>query len=202
MATMSTAMAAGGGGDYPVSLDVDPPAPQSRLTVFFRILMVIPHLIILAFIGIGLAVVTFIAWWAILFTGKYPAGMANFSAGTLRWMTRVMSYLSLLTGKYPAFSMDDDSAYPIRLSVEPELTGRNRLTTFFRIIMIIPHYIVLYFIQIAVQIVQLISWVIALFTGRVPDGLHTFMAGYQRWNARYIAYALLLTDKYPPFSLS
>ena len=68
--------------------------------------------------------------------------------------------------------------------------------------MIIPHAIILYFIQIAAQVVVFISWFIALFTGSVPPGLHTFVAGYQRWNLRYTAYALLLTDQYPPFSLS
>jgi hypothetical protein len=73
---------------------------------------------------------------------------------------------------------------------------------FFRIIMIIPHYIILYFLQIAAQVVVLISWFIALFTGSVPAGMHNFIAGYERWYLRYTAYAFLLTDQYPPFSLN
>jgi hypothetical protein len=192
-----SAMAAG----YPIQLDVDPPAVQSRLTVFFRILMVIPHVIILMFMGLAQAVITFVAWWAIIITGKYPRGMYGFSVGVSRWSARVNGYFSLLTGVYPPFSTDD-LAYPIRLTVAEETEGRNRLTTFFRIFMVIPHYIVLYFVNIAIQVVMFIAWVVALFTGRVPAGMHGFLAGGLRWQTRAIAYAMLLTDKYPPFDFS
>lgn len=72
----------------------------------------------------------------------------------------------------------------------------------FRMLMVIPHAIVLYFLQIAAQVVALISWFAALFTGSVPAGMHGFLAGYVRWNARYVAYAFLLVDEYPPFSLT
>jgi Domain of unknown function (DUF4389) len=187
---------------YPVQLDIAPPAPQSRLTVFFRILMVIPHAIILAALGLVAAVITVIAWLAILVTGKYPSGMFGFSVGFLRWQTRATAYGSLLTGVYPAFSMADATDYPIRLTVADSFAGRNRLTTFFRIFMLIPQAIVLYFIRLAAGVILLISWFAALFTGRVPEGLHTFQAGYVRWTTRVGAYALLLTDEYPPFSLS
>lgn len=187
---------------YPFTLDVDPAAPQSRLTVFFRILMVIPHLIILALLGVVAALITIIAWFSILFTGSYSAGMSSFVTNTLHWITRANGYLLLLTGQYPPFSMGPDASYPIRLSGEAQVEGRNRLTTLFRVIMIIPHYIILYVLQIAAQVVALIGWVAALFTGSVPEGLHSFLSGYLRWSTRYLAYAALLTDQYPPFSLN
>jgi hypothetical protein len=128
--------------------------------------------------------------------------MLTFVIGALRWTTRVSAYCLLLTDKYPPFSLDDDSAYPVRLSATEQVEGRNRLTTLFRIIMIIPHYIIISVLGYAAWIVALIGWFAALFTGTVPAGLHSFLAGYTRWNARYMAYALLITDEYPPFSLT
>lgn len=187
--------------EYPVQVDIDPPASQSRLTVFFRILMFIPHAILLAILGLAQGVVTILAWFAIVIVGKYPAGMFGFSVNVLRWTTRANGYVYLLTGAYPPFSLQEEMGYPIRLSIDPALTGRNRITTFFRIFMIIPHAIVLYFVQILAQILILFSWFAALFTGKVPVGLHNLIAGYHRWNTRYTAYALLLTDEYPPFSM-
>ena len=187
---------------YPITFDVGPASPQSRLTVLLRYFMAIPHLIILYALNIASQVVALIAWFAILFTGKYPAGLFGFSAGMLRWSTRVNAYMLLLTGQYPPFSLDDVPGYPVRLSIDANLENRNRLTTFFRIIMVIPHFIALAILAIPVSVVLMISWLVALFTGRVPDGLHNFIAGFARWSTRANAYMLLLTDEYPPFSLS
>ena len=92
--------------NYPITYNAVYQEKMSRLTTFFRLLMIIPHMIVLYFLSIAAAVVVFIAWWAILFTGKYPKGMYEFSAGVLRWYTRVYSYMFLLTDKYPPFTMD------------------------------------------------------------------------------------------------
>ncbi len=187
---------------YPFGLEVDGPAPQGRLTVFFRLFMLIPHAIILEFIGLATGVVAIIAWFAILCTGKYPAGLLSFSVNALHWQTRYSGYSGLLTGAYPPFAMGPDAKYPVRLLAEGQETGRNRLTVFFRYFMIIPHIIVLYFVLIAAAVVLLIAWIAALFTGSVPAGMHNFLTGVLRWQTRLTAYAGLLTDQYPPFSLS
>jgi hypothetical protein len=92
--------------DYPITFGAVYPEKMSRLTTFFRCILVIPHYIVLYFLAIAACIVTFIAWWAILFTGKYPKGMFDFFAGYMRWMTRVSGYIYLLTDKYPPFSMD------------------------------------------------------------------------------------------------
>ena len=189
-------------GSYPVRLEVDPAAPQSRLSVFFRILYAIPQYIVMYFVVLAAQVVTFIAWLAILFTGRYPAGMLKFSIGALRWQMRVSAYIFLLTGKYPPFSLDDDSSYPVRLSVDGQVEGRNRLTCFFRILMVIPQIIVLYIVMIVAEICLLIGWIAAVFTGSVPAGLHNFIAGTMRWQARVSSYMQLHIDQYPPFSMS
>jgi hypothetical protein len=188
---------------YPVSVEIDGPQPQSRLTVFFRLFMIIPHQIILYFLQIAAQVIFFIAWFAILFTGRYPAGMLNFTIGYIRWTTRVTAYAYLLTGAYPPFALGT-ADYPIRVDITGQVDGRNRLTTFWpiRFILAIPHFIVLAIIAIAVFVVLIIAWFVALFTGSVPAGLHNFLAGFMRWYTRVNAYILLVTDQYPPFSMN
>lgn len=197
MATMTAV-----GTAYPVSVEIDGPQPQNRLSVLLRLIFAIPAAIVAAVVGFVAVIVTIIAWFAILITGSYPEGMLRFAIGANRWGTRVWGYCLLLTDKYPPFSLEDDSAYPIRYQSAEEVTNRNRLTTFFRVIMIIPHYIIVSVLMYAAQIVALIGWFAALFTGSLPAGLHNFLAGFTRWNARYMAYALLQVDEYPPFSLS
>jgi len=187
---------------YPIGLEVDAPAPQDRLSVLLRILFAIPHLIVLEFVGIAAGAVAVIAWFAILFTGKYPEGMLTFATGALRWQVRAIGYMWLMTDKYPPFSLEEDSAYPIRLVGSGQVEGRNRLTCFFRYFMLIPHAIVLYVLFAVGYVVLVIAWFAALFGGSVPQGLHDFMTGLGRWYTRVSAYAMLLTDEYPPFSLS
>ncbi len=91
---------------YPVTVKFDYQDKLSRLTTFFRYFMVIPQAFVLSFVGIAAAVVAFIAWWAILFTAKYPEWAFNFVTGYVRWVTRVNSYYLLLTDKYPPFSTE------------------------------------------------------------------------------------------------
>lgn len=91
---------------YPITFGAAYPEKMSRLTTFFRYILVIPQYFVLGFVGIAAGIVAFIAWWAILFTGKYPKGMFDFFVGYMRWMTRVTGYTYLLTDKYPPFSMD------------------------------------------------------------------------------------------------
>lgn len=187
---------------YPFNVEADAPQPQSRLTVFFRILLVIPHAIIVGVLGYAIAVVSLIAWVAILITGKYPAGLLGFAVNVQHWQVRYTGYMYLLTDKYPPFAMGPDATYPVRMTGEGTVEGRNRLTVFFRLFMIIPHVIVLYFVGIAIAVVWIISWFAALFTGSVPAGMHNFLTGGLRWATRVNNYALLLNDEYPPFSLS
>jgi hypothetical protein len=186
---------------YPIGLEIDAPAPQNRLSVLLRYFYMIPHLIALTFVGIGVLVVQVMAWFVILFTGQYPEGMLNFAVGASRWSARANGYFFLLTDKYPPFSLEEDSAYPIRLVGSGQIEGRNRLTCFFRPLMVLPHAIVLGILFLVGFFVLAVAWVAALVGGSVPQGLHDFMAGLGRWFTRVNAYAMLLTDEYPPFSL-
>lgn len=187
---------------YPVQLEVDPAVPQNRLTVLLRAILLIPHLIILYFLGIVQEIIGLVSWILIVITGRFPAGLLGFATGLVHWSVRVNAYGSLLTGVYPPFSIDEESGYPVRLSVAGQTTGRSRLTAFFRIILVLPHAIALAIVGILVGLVQIVTWLVAIVLGRVPDGLHAFLAGYNIWGARVEAYYFLLVDDYPPFSMS
>lgn len=189
-------------GSYPVNIEVAPAAAQSRLTVLFRYFMLLPHGIALGILGFVWQLVALISWFAILFTGKLPEGMAKFSADALHWNTRFLAYAYLLTGQFPPFAMGDVPAYPVRTHFTPQIEGRNRITVLFRLFMLIPHLIVLYVFSIVAGVVLFISWFAALFTGRVPDGMHNFLAGVARYTTRVYAYGLLLTDEFPPIGLN
>lgn len=92
--------------EYPITVSFEYQEKLSRLTTFFRVLMIIPQWIVLYFIGMAASVVIFIAWWAILFTGRYPRWAFDFVAGYVRWYTRVTGYYCLLTDKYPPFNIE------------------------------------------------------------------------------------------------
>ena len=180
-----------------VVFDVVYPGRLSRLLVLVKWLLVIPHLFVMYFLGICWSVVTFIAWFAILFTGHYPMGMWQFSMKVLRWSTNLSVYLMLMRDEYPPFS---DRPYPIVL--EMQYPGRqSRLLIFFRWLLIIPHVIALWFISIAIAFVWFLSFFAILITGRYPKGMFDFMTGALRWSVRSTAYSYFLTDVYPPFSM-
>jgi len=92
--------------NYPITIEIERPERLSRLTTFFRLFMAIPHYIVLYFLGIAVALVLFISWWAILFIGSYPNWAFDFVSGYFRWNTRVGGYSYFLTDKYPPFRFD------------------------------------------------------------------------------------------------
>jgi hypothetical protein len=138
------------------------------------------------------------AWFAILFTGRYPDGLWKLAAFYIRWRVRANAYVTLLRDEYPPFG---EGTYPVMVDIEPPAAARNKLTVAFRAILVIPQLIVLALLGIGWFVVTLVAWVSILFTGRYPDRLYDFSMGMLRWNARVDAYVLLLIDDYPPFSL-
>jgi hypothetical protein len=122
----------------------------------------------------------------------------------LRYQWRIVAYLYAWTEEYPSFTPStgypDPGNFPAVLASVPA-SERNRLTVLFRIFMVIPQFIVLYFVGIAAGVLLLIAWFIVLFTGRWPEGMRRFCIGYYRWSIRLQAYFFLITDVYPPFSL-
>ncbi|MPZ50664.1 MAG: DUF4389 domain-containing protein [Dehalococcoidia bacterium] len=211
--TMTTANEPGAPAAYPINVDVIRPEKQSRLTNFplfigsmIRYFLLIPHLIILYFFGLVAAFLYFIATFAILFTGRFPAGLYNFVAGYQRWTVNVSAYTFHLIDRYPPFSMDQQPDYPVSFeAIQPDTS--SRLLNFpilgitIRFFILIPHYVILFFLIILEVIVVFIAQFAILFTGSFPSGMHSFVTGYLRWSTRLSAYTLGLSDKYPPFSL-
>lgn len=177
--------------------DVPYPAELSRVTTFFRIFLLIPHMVVLAVLGAVTEIITIIAWFVILFTGRYPRGMWEFSLSVARYSARVSTYGALLRGEFPPFGGGGD--YPMQYELAyPE--QMNRLSTLLRIFYVIPHWIIFYFLNIALEVVTFVAWFAILFTGRYPQGMFSFAVGVMRWQQRVGTYLLLLTDAYPPFS--
>ena len=184
---------------YPVVYEQSPLVQRSRLTVFFRMFMVIPQLIWLLFYGLGAYVVVFIAWFAILFTGRYPAGMYDFVAGFLRYLTRVNAYMYLVADDYPPFDGAEHPEYAANAIVAPPPDKLGRLSTFFRGILLIPVWIIQYVFFIWIQLVAIAIWFVAVFTGKTSPGLTEAVRFPMAYIARSTAYSLLLTDGWPPF---
>ena len=204
---------------YPARLDIDYPEQLDRLTTFFRLIWVIPILIILTLLtatgnetvveggeeitrtGGGISAGLFVATMLmIVFRERYPRWWFDFARELARFSTRVGSYLALLTDRYPS-TVDEQSVhldidYP---DVEQDL---SRWLPLVKWLLAIPHYIVLAVLIVVAIVAVVIAWFAILFTGRYPRGLFDYVVGVGRWALRVQAYAfLLVTDRYPPFSL-
>lgn len=195
----------GGSAGYPATFTLDPPERVANWRPLVQWLLAIPHLIIAEALGAVSQVVAVISWFAILITGRLPAGMADLQALYLRYNVRASTYAAFLREEYPPFTFDTTPADPgddprVRVDVVPELENRNRLTVAFRLILAIPQFIVVSLLMIGLVIALVIAFFAVLITGRWPAGLRQFVVGVARWAVRVQAYTLLLTDEYPPFA--
>lgn len=183
---------------HPVAFDVEYPERLLRWLVLVKWLLAIPHLIIVYLLSLVVGLLSIVAWFAILFTGKYPRSMHGFVVGVLRWSANVNAYILLQRDEYPPFSFDAGQ-YAVTLDIPyPERQSRWRL--FIRWFALVPNQIVLFFVQIAWWVTLFIAWWAILFTGRYPRGLFNFSVGVQRWAQRSVAYSSYLRDEYPPYS--
>ena len=205
--------------NYPVNLTIDfPDRPLNRLTTFFRIFVAIPILIVLGAVdgatwsvgsgsdartvAIGTGGLLFFApLLMILFRRKYPRWWFDFNLELQRFANRTAAYLALMDDRYPA--TDDQQSVRLDYRYPDASRELNRWLPLVKWFLAIPHYIVLFFLQIGVVVAVVIAWFAILFTGRYPRALFDFVEGVIRWHNRVIAYAfVLVTDAYPPFRLS
>jgi len=204
---------------YPVQFSVDyPDRPLDRLTTFFRLFLIIPIAIVLGAVDGGVwqwtsngrttavaagagGLLFFAPLLMIVFRQKYPRWWFDWNLELQRFGARVGAYMALMDDRYPSTtdrqSVHLDYPYP---DVERELNQWLPLVKWF---LAIPHYVVLFFLHIALVVVVIITWFAILFTGHYPRGMFAFVEGVIRWDNRVIAYAfILVTDQYPPFRLS
>jgi hypothetical protein len=201
---------------YPLTFRVDyPDRPLNRLTSFFRFLWLIPIGVIACLLTSGSISVhsTEYSWsWAmggilflpvllmLLFRQKYPRWWFDWNLQLSRFLARVWAYATLLRDEYP--STDEEQAVHLDFSY-PDAKQLSRGLPLVKWFLAIPHYIVLFFLWIGAAVCIIIAWFAILFTGRYPRALFDYVVGVQRWSLRVEAYAMLLiTDQYPPFSLS
>ena len=196
---------------YPVSVRGELTELPARGWWLIKWLLAIPHYLILAFLWIAFVVVCIIAFFAILFTAKYPKGLFDFNVGVLRWTWRVgfYSYQALGTDRYPPFTLKAVDDYPADLKVAyPERLSR-RLVLIKWWLLAIPHYIVIGFWQGGwgprygglVFTLAIFAAVALLFTRKYPKDIFNLVVGMNRWTYRASAYAALMSDQYPPFRL-
>jgi hypothetical protein len=190
---------------YPVSVTLERTLTnRDRLTTAFRFILALPHLIL---VGAGsngggllTAVAVFLAivsWFTIVFAGIHIIGIRQLTLFYMRWRVRALSYFMLLEDAYPPFG---DAPYPASFDVVDPPFLRDRLSVGLRLILAIPHFIILWFLICAWMITTIISWFAILLTGSYPEGLYDFGVGVLRWFVRVEAFMLLLVDEYPPFS--
>jgi hypothetical protein len=205
---------------YPVDVTVEPQlANRNRLTTAFRLILAIPHLILVGGVGLGLAlgrndarsiggetgvlgfvafVLAVVSWFTIVISGDHITAIRQYTRFYLRWRVRALAYLMLLEDPYPPFG---DAPYPAALAIVEREGPRDRLAVGLRLLLAVPHFIVLFFVLCAWGVTTIVAWFLILFTRKYPQGLHNFGVGALRWLIRVEAYILLLLDEYPPFSL-
>ncbi len=221
-AGVATAPAVAPANAYPLTIEGTLDPQLSRWLWLVKWLLAIPHFIVLVFLWAAFALLTIAAFFAILFTGRYPRGIFDFNVGVLRWTWRVSyySYSALGTDEYPPFTLQD-ADYPARLDVAyPEQLSRGLVLVKWWLLAI-PHYIVVglftsgliwYYtefdgdnvFEVSGGLISLLVFIAALallFTSRYPRGLFDLIMGLNRWVYRVWAYAALMRDEYPPFRL-
>jgi hypothetical protein len=208
---------------YPLQVEAELAPELSRWLWLVKWLLVIPHVIVLVFLWIAFTLLSVVAFFAILFSGRYPRAIFDFNVGVLRWTWRVgcYSYSALATDRYPPFTLADMPDYPARLEVAyPQSLSRGLVLVKWWLLAL-PHYLVVgVFAGGAwagwnaandhwawtsggglIGLLVFIAGVVLLFTGRYPKAIFDFVLGMDRWVYRVIAYAALMTDSYPPFRL-
>ena len=208
---------------YPLTLEGDLEPQLSRWLWLLKWLLVIPHVVVLAFLWIAFVLLTVVAFFAILITGRYPRGIFDFNVGVLRWTWRVWfySYSALATDRYPRFTLAEVPEYPARLDVAypPALSRGLVLVKWW--LLALPHYLIVGIFAGGawagwneandggawssggglIGLLVFIAGVTLLFTGRYPRPIYDFVMGMNRWCYRVVAYAALMRDEYPPFRL-
>jgi hypothetical protein len=183
---------------YPVTFAVDYLERRNRLTTFFRLLLAIPIAIWLSFYGLVVFFALVVAWFTLVITARYPAGLYDFVAGYVRLLTYANAYVALLCDPYPPFVGEGDG-YPVQMTFAGPLPEYSRAKTFFRVILAIPIVILRYVIQMLLELAAVAAWFVILILGRLPRGLFDVMVLANSYVARSDAYLFLLTETYPPF---
>jgi len=167
------------------------------------IYIIIPHMFVLMFVSLWGAILQFVAFWVVLFTGRYPQSMFEFQVGLMKWNVRLMARIYNLSDGYPAFGIKatDDHTDVIVPYPEKVSRGLTLVRLLFGIFYVyLPHYFILAFRTFFVGILQFLAWWVVLFTAKYPENWHGWVVGQVRWQMRIGLYMKFMTDTYPPFT--
>jgi hypothetical protein len=179
---------------HPIRLVNDDDLRRSRLTVFFRLLLAFPHLVWLALWGLAALLAAFAGWLVALFTARVPDPVHAFLVRYTRYFTHVYAYYHLLSEPFPGFG--GERGYAVDLDVDPP-RPQSRLTVLFRWLLAIPAFLIAYVFRLLMSVLALVGWFYALATGRMSDGIENLGNYALRYEAQTVAYALLVTERYP-----
>ncbi len=182
---------------HPIHLVLTDDLVRSRLTVFFRLFLFIPHAIWWSLWSIVIFFAALAAWLVGIFTGRVPDSLHAFMAQYVRYTNHIYGYLWIAANPYPGFM--GNTGYPVDVEIAAPVT-QSRLTIFFRLILVIPAAIVNNVLQYVAYIVAILAWFLALFTGRMNKGMEDLLAYILRYQSQTYGYMLLLTQRYPSFS--
>lgn len=172
-------------------------------TFFGWLYIMIPHGFVLLFVALWSAILQFVAFWIILFTGRYPQSMFEFQAGLMKWSLRVSARMYNISDGYPAFGIKSTDEHTDISIPYPEKVDRGLvlLRLFFGIFYVyLPHGFILMFRAWFVGILIFVAWWVVLFTGKYPDFAFDWVTGQLRWQFRLNFYMMYMTDTYPPFT--
>jgi len=180
---------------HPVRLRVDDDLKRSRLTVFFRLVLVIPHIAWLYLWTYAFYAVVVFNWFATLFAGRTEEDVQSFLGRYLRYQTHLYAYVLLIADPWPRFS-GRPGTYPVELQLEPP-QRQSRWATFFRLVLVIPAYVFSTVLLTVAEVIAVIGWFISLVLGRMPKGMRDLSAYCLRYQVQTLAYLFLLTGRYP-----
>lgn len=184
--------------NYPVRVEIERSERLSRLLPFVKWLLAVPHYLALYLLGIVSYVALVFAFFAVLFTGRYPRSVFDFLVSFERWRLRVGAYLLLQTDRYPPFSLSDVPDYPVHLEVDyPEQIARWR--PLLNWLLVIPALFGAMVVALIAMVAVFVAFFAILFTGSFPEGLFNTVVVAERWSARVLLYAFWMTSAYPPF---
>ena len=185
--------------EYPVRVDALYQDRYHRWLPLVKWLLAFPHYVVLLFLVIGVFFAKLAAFFAVLFTGRYPRGIFDFVVGVLRWSWRVNAYVYLLRDEYPPFTLEPDTTYPASLEIDYPEDGIDNWRPLVQWLLVLPYLIVVWLLNIVARVFVFIGIFVILFTEELPKGMFTLILASSRWGVRGAAYSMFMVDRYPPF---
>ena len=182
---------------HPIHFDADYEMERNRLTVFFRLLVAIPWIVVAYLWGVLAYIGAVISWFAMMFTGRHPEGLYDFLASFLRFSARTSAFVLLITDEWPSFSGKPEDSYPVRVDIDPPQESYSRAKTFFKLVLYFPQYLIGSAVSGVVAAAWVIAWWRVLFTGKQSATMHDALRVGLAYYIRSTGFLFLLTEVHP-----